>query len=117
MGDANNLKQDEQLQDTVVVKDADGNDVTVKVTWSISKGAEYLEVEKTNEGKTMLRVTRPTGNEQGEATLVATLTIEGKEGSKIREFTIYIAPAPSVLTVAELFDAQLNQDVEGEKVL
>lgn len=117
LGDANNLKQDEQLQDTVVVKDTDGNDVTVKVTWSISKGAEYLEVEKTNEGKTMLRVTRPTGNEQGEATLVATLTIEGKEGSKTREFTIYIAPAPSVLTVAELFDAQLNQDVEGEGVV
>ena len=117
LGDANNLKQDEQLQDTVIVQDADGNRITVKVAWSISKGSEYLKVEKTAEGKTMLRVTRPEGSEQGEATLVATLTIEGKDGSKTREFTIYIAPAPRALTVAELFEAELNQDVQGEGIV
>lgn len=117
LGDANNLKQDEQLQDTVIVQDADGNRITVKVAWSISKGSEYLTVEKTGDGKTMLRVTRPEGSEQGEATLVATLTIEGKDGSKTREFPIYIAPAPRALTVAELFEAELNQDVQGEGIV
>lgn len=116
-GSISNLISDINLQEKVTIKDSKGEEIVFDIVWSASESAHF-SVEVLENGKVLGKVARPAaGEEQAEATLIATLTYEKK--TAVREWTVYIAPLPASekFTIAEAIGQPLNTVVEVEGVV